>query len=211
MSGHFKLIVVDFYGVLGQLDHDSALELLRKHAPNLRIPGAVLLENYFDTNPYYKDLDLGRMSYRVMLEKVLPELWAGPPDEWFQVWEDIWRCYIFNYPLIQLLQRAWRSGVRVAVASDTHLEFDSWFRSYRLFDFLHDHLYTSSKLGVKKPALEFYQAILEKYCVSPSDALYIDDSDDNIQQSRTFGITSLRFDKYISPDLREQIGLCCEL
>lgn len=211
MSGQTKLILVDFYGVLGHLDHGGALDLLGKYATSLRIPASLLLKNYFDTNPYYKELDLGLMSYREMLEEVGPELWTGPINAWFQVWEDIWRCYSFNYPLIHLLERARKTGVAVAVASDTHLEFDSWFRSYRLFAFLHEHLYTSSKLGVKKPAFEFYQAIFEKYRVAPADALYIDDSEYNIRESASFGIRSFRFHTFLSSDLREQIELCCEL
>jgi putative hydrolase of the HAD superfamily len=51
----------------------------------------------------------------------------------------------------------------------------------------------SSRLGVAKPAPAYFQAALQLADVSPEDALFIDDTLENVSSASRLGITSHHF------------------
>ncbi len=63
------------------------------------------------------------------------------------------------------------------------------------YDFLHwfDGIVVSGTEKMKKPAPEFYQLLLDRYAVSPSDALFIDDNLRNVEAAKALGIPSIRY------------------
>jgi 2-haloacid dehalogenase len=63
------------------------------------------------------------------------------------------------------------------------------------FDFLNwfDGLVVSGEERMRKPFPEFYQLLLERYNVSPEEALFIDDNLRNVKAARDLGIKSIQF------------------
>ena len=73
------------------------------------------------------------------------------------------------------------------------------------FDFLHwfDGIVVSGTEMTRKPFPEFYQILLDRYNVAPSEAIFIDDNHRNVLAGRAMGIESIHFQ---SPEgLREEL------
>lgn len=63
------------------------------------------------------------------------------------------------------------------------------------FDFLHwfDGIVVSGTEMTRKPFPEFYQILLDRYDVAPSDAIFIDDNLRNVLAAKEMGIESIHF------------------
>ncbi|MBI1224418.1 MAG: HAD-IA family hydrolase [Bacteroidetes bacterium] len=73
------------------------------------------------------------------------------------------------------------------------------------FDFLHwfDGIVVSGTEMTRKPFPEFYQILLDRYEVAPSEAIFIDDNLRNVLAGKEMGIESIQFH---SPEkLREEL------
>jgi len=66
-----------------------------------------------------------------------------------------------------------------------------------------DGLVISGLEGIRKPAPEFYRLLLERYHVSASEALFIDDNYRNVLAARELGIASIHFSS--AADLQKQL------
>lgn len=64
-----------------------------------------------------------------------------------------------------------------------HYDFLSWF----------DGIVVSGAEGMRKPAPEFYQLLLDRYNVKAAECLFIDDNYRNILAAKEMGITSIHF------------------
>jgi len=62
-------------------------------------------------------------------------------------------------------------------------EFLQWF----------DGILVSGDEKTRKPFPEFYQLLADRYNVEPSQALFIDDNERNVQAARAFGIQAILF------------------
>ena len=62
---------------------------------------------------------------------------------------------------------------------------------------LFDHVIESSKVGVRKPDLRFYELACETIGVAPEDVVYLDDLGINLKPARAMGMTTI---KVIDPD-----------
>jgi 2-haloacid dehalogenase len=63
------------------------------------------------------------------------------------------------------------------------------------YNFLHwfDGRVVSGEEKTRKPFPEFYQRLLDRYSVNPSEALFIDDSLRNIKAAEAMGINCIHF------------------
>jgi 2-haloacid dehalogenase len=73
------------------------------------------------------------------------------------------------------------------------------------FDFLHwfDGRVVSGEEGMRKPFPEFYQLLLNRYNVSPANAIFIDDSLRNVNGGEAVGLNGIHFKSPLQ--LREEI------
>jgi 2-haloacid dehalogenase len=78
-------------------------------------------------------------------------------------------------------------------------EFLDWF----------DGLVVSGHEGIRKPDPEFYNLLLARYNVNPSNALFIDDNYRNILAAEKLGIRSIHFTlpTQLAKDLEEVLGI----
>jgi 2-haloacid dehalogenase len=74
-----------------------------------------------------------------------------------------------------------------------------------MYEFLHwfDGRVVSGEEGMRKPAQEFYQILLDRYNLQPHETLFIDDNLRNVRAAEQMGINSIHF---LSPDqLKEEL------
>jgi len=92
----------------------------------------------------------------------------------------------------ELLADLRRAGVPIVVATN----YPSWIDDVerRLLDGVVDFVVASCRIGVRKPDPRFYAAVVQAACavagrdVVPSDVVFVDDRDDNVEAARTAGL-----------------------
>ena len=62
---------------------------------------------------------------------------------------------------------------------------------------LFHHIFESSKLGVRKPDLRFYELVCEQLKIEPAEAVFLDDLGVNLKPARQMGMTTI---KVVDPD-----------
>jgi putative hydrolase of the HAD superfamily len=88
--------------------------------------------------------------------------------------------------------RTLRSRVQVAALTNTW-SFGRALLQRRAITDLFDLIVSSAEEGIKKPDARIYQIILERLAVLPAEAIFIDDSEENIEGARALGIHSIQF------------------
>ena len=71
--------------------------------------------------------------------------------------------------------------------------------SYEIFD----EVYTSTLMGISKPDPDFYWYILNKEGIKPENAVFVDDTEENIISAQKIGINSILFTD--ADSLKQQI------
>ena len=61
--------------------------------------------------------------------------------------------------------------------------------SYEIFD----EVYTSTLMGISKPDPDFYRYILKEEGVMPEEAVFVDDTEENVIAAQSIGIKSILF------------------
>ena len=88
--------------------------------------------------------------------------------------------------------RTLRSRVRV-VALTNNWSFCRTLIQRRGITELFDLIVNSAEEGVKKPHARIYQVTLERLAIAPAEAVFIDDSQENVAAARALGIRTIHF------------------
>jgi putative hydrolase of the HAD superfamily len=95
--------------------------------------------------------------------------------------------------VIDLTRRARAKGVRVAVLSNSWGtgEYDP-YAGWEL-DQMFDAVVISDRVGLRKPSPEIYELTATKIGLSPSECLFVDDTEHNLPAARDLGMGTLFF------------------
>ena len=87
----------------------------------------------------------------------------------------------------------------------TNWSTETWPIALSKYDFLNwfDGIVVSGHEGIRKPAPEFYQLLLDRYDINPKEALFIDDNLRNVTAAQAMGIESIHFTS--AEDLGKQL------
>lgn len=88
--------------------------------------------------------------------------------------------------------RTLRLRFRLAALTNTW-SFGRTLMQRRGISDLFDVIVTSVEEGVTKPHERLYQIVLERLAITPAEAVFIDDSKDNVEAARALGIRSIQF------------------
>lgn len=130
-----------------------------------------LTEGYMDPNDYYRHMEI---KYRIKID------------------EDIFKTYFtptLNDYMIDIVDRLRAKGHRTVIASNTfkpHWDYIGALENSPLKHF--DSLYASHLIHRAKPDSSFYTYILDKEGYGASEAVFIDDRDENIAGAEKLGI-----------------------
>lgn len=106
----------------------------------------------------------------------------------------------------ELLQKLREAGKGVYLLSNAQRIFTEYeLRYLQIYDCF-DGIMISSDYGVKKPDERFFRLLLEKYQISPQEALMIgNDLDSDIAGAKSVGMDTFYIHSGISPKLKRQI------
>lgn len=128
----------------------------------------------------------------------------------------LWQELDIHQPCIDMLQRYRRDKRTLCLASNQQDYRADYMRNRLAFDQYFDETFFSCELGSRKPSSTFFRRILAKLNAMPNEALLIDDSQENVEAARAFGlkaevyscendISELRqlLDKHLQNDARQ--------
>ena len=155
------------------------------------------------TSDWNEIQDEGRSIVDATLELIekYPE-WEQPIRDFYGRWTDM-----LNGPIhgtVEIFRRLKESG-KYKIYALTNWQAGLFDIALVRYDFLHwfDGRVVSGEEKTRKPFPEFYQRLLDRYDVDPSEALFIDDSMRNVDAAEKLGIKSIHFQ---GPDkLRESL------
>lgn len=117
--------------------------------------------------------------------------WEHPIRAFYARWEEM-----FSGPIegsVQILKELKESGVKLFALSNWNAEL--YNRTLNDFPFLQwfDGKVLSGEVKMKKPDENIYNELLQRYRIHPSQALFVDDSEKNVETAHKLGIRSHRF------------------
>jgi len=170
--------------------------------------GGVMVDGFDVTSTMAPDLGLDLGELRAMMEEAgAAELHEGTltaPAYWarFEALTGLtlpgepWRDYFTperRPAMYALVDRLKDAGARVVVGTNTidaHYEVHVARGDYAVFD----HVYASNLMGVSKPDPDFWLRILAAEGAAAADAVFIDDTPENVAAAASLGIRSVQFE-----------------
>lgn len=169
-------------------------------------PRYVFDENYFEsgekrdyffknicTNDWNEEQDAGRSIVEAtqMLVQQFPE-WESPIRDYYGRWTDMLKSSIPG--TVEIFRQLKESG-SYKIYALTNWQAGLFDIALVRYSFLHwfDGRVVSGEEKTRKPFPEFYQRLLDRYHVNPSNALFIDDNLRNVKAAEEMGIASIHF------------------
>jgi 2-haloacid dehalogenase len=179
-------------------------------------PNYVFDEHYFDssekrefffsrvcTSDWNENQDAGYPIAKATEEKLaeFPE-WEKPIRDFYGRWMEM-----LGGPIHETVEvfRKLKENEKLKIYALTNWSAETFPIALERFDFLHwfDGRLVSGEEKTRKPFPEFYQRLLDKFSINPSNALFIDDNLRNVKAAEELGIKSLHFTNPIA--LKEKV------
>ena len=124
-----------------------------------------------------------------------PEFWSRfEARSGFKAADDYWSSLFapeFDVAMEVFIRTLGQSD-RVVCGSNTIDSHYDYLKAKGMYDCF-DAVYVSNIMGLCKPDLEFWRAILKAEQTEPADAIFVDDMLENVLAARTLGIASFHF------------------
>ncbi|MBT4135235.1 HAD-IA family hydrolase [Candidatus Woesearchaeota archaeon] len=182
-----KVLVFDFSGVL----YGSRFEMLTKSLIDI-VPGLEsdkIIETFYNK---YNEYKLGKLTEPTFWSEVFSIL-EVPRDKVSKITKIVFDKGIFteNKYLLSQIEKL-SKNYKIAVLSNSSREMEWIFDESNYYGFF-DEFFWSHNFGSRKPAEKFYNAVLEKYKVKPSEILFFDDKVRNTLAADELGWNTVIF------------------
>ena len=180
-----RAVIFDWGGVL--ID-DLAPGLITYFSKALGVTGEALVDAYIK---FVEDFQKGMMSERTLWERLCAELGVcrsyNPT-----LWRDAVR-YVCSpkHTMFSLAARLKEAGYKIGVLSNAEIAIMEHFyeQTYDVFDVT---IFSCAE-GARKPEQRIYEIILKRLQVHPTEAIFIDDKEDNVTAAEELGIHGILF------------------
>lgn len=184
-------IIFDLGGVLLKIDAQQTIQAFR----NLGMPDLIKPGGWGYNHQVFLDMEAGKLSeneFRAGIKKLLPQ----PADD--EAIDKAWCAMILEYfpERIELVRKLAQKH-RVYLFSNTnsihvrhfHKLFEKTF-AHSLSDlFVKD--YYSNEMGIRKPAIESFEYVLNDAGLKAGETLFIDDSNENVESAKKTGMSTI--------------------
>jgi len=147
------------------------------------------------TSDWNEAQDAGRSlvdGTNILLEKHPDPKWKEPILAFYNRWPEMLGGAIMG--TVNILKRC-VDDPNLSVYALTNWSAETWPIALKEFDFLYwfEGVLVSGEEGMRKPAPEFYQLMMDRYSIDKSAAIFIDDNQRNVDASNAFGLTAVLF------------------
>jgi putative hydrolase of the HAD superfamily len=142
-------------------------------------------------------LERGEVSEREFLEDLAwglePELGHRPTLHRFR--EIYFEALHPNEPMLALMRELRDRDFRMAILTNNVREWEELWRSKLPLDEIFEVIVDSAWVGMRKPQPEIYELTIERLGdgLVPSDCLFVDDNELNVEAARELGMTAVQF------------------
>ncbi|HZO59361.1 MAG TPA: HAD family phosphatase [Solirubrobacterales bacterium] len=138
-----------------------------------------------------------------------PELGHRPKLHRFrEIWFDALHP---NEPMLSLMRELGGRGYRMAILTNNVREWEALWRSKLAVDEIFELVVDSAFVGMRKPEPEIYHLTIERLddTLEPSQCLFVDDNELNVDAARELGLSAVRFvsNEQAIAEIRNTLGL----
>lgn len=181
----YKVIVFDFFGVI---QNDQYSVWLNKHSLQKKGEFADISvaadKDFISMSEFYEDL--GRLS----------GIDAKEIEAEFEEPQHI------DGSVVEIIKKLYGS-YKLALASNSNSDYLKQMMHRHKLEELFDYVIISGEVGYSKPSLEFFEYLLSKLDILPSEIIFIDDSKQNVLSAQSLGIKSVQYRDAMT--LREEL------
>jgi FMN phosphatase YigB (HAD superfamily) len=184
-----KAMLMDVGNVMLRLKTDELFEAVIGHCSNMS--EADLREClYLDQGSMHIAYESGNATFDFFYADFVKKFgMTYSRDEFFAVWNDY---FLPNRPMDALVGRVGKQ-VQWWGLSNTNLEHHAHFcRTYRVFD-VFERVIGSHELHLRKPDPQIFVKAVEIVGFSPSEILFVDDLERNVDAARTIGLNAFHY------------------
>src|SRR5262245_35247305 len=196
-----KTIFFDFGNVIASFDHRRAT---RRFVRRSELTEAEILAAIYD-GALEDNFEAGRVTAEDFMRTSMVAIgYRGGIDDFAREFADIFTA---NDEIIALLPQLTEQGFRLVLASNTNQLHFEFFRARFAEPLRHFHaLGVSFEAGARKPHPDFFAHCQRLAGCKPSEALFIDDIQLNVEGARAFGWDAIQYIDYaqLAANLRER-------
>ena len=188
LDGHIKNLLIDFGGVLIDLDRRRCLE----HFRQLGMPDVENLLHDCHQTGFFQLHERGELSDADFRERIRQAIGRPVGDEAI---DEAWNSFLDGIPAYKLdFLLELRKRYTVCLLSNTNaIHWDyacthDFAQGGRRVEDYFDRIYLSYQLKIIKPDTEIFQAVLADAGLTPEETLFIDDAEANCRTARSLGI-----------------------
>jgi putative hydrolase of the HAD superfamily len=184
-----RAVILDFGEVLCHVPSTESIERL---AFLFQMDPRTFLPIYLQTRAPYDRGDLLPNEYwQKFAEQAGVKITADAIEQARRLDLELWSH--INDAMILWVQRLHAAGFKTAILSNMPTDMATHVRNNFAWISYFDHHIFSGEVRSVKPEPEIYQHCIDALGVQPSEALFIDDRDVNLEQARAAGIHGIRF------------------
>ena len=182
-----KAIIFDFGRVISA---QKPLSLFHRYEDELGLEPSTINSVMFDSQAWQKAL-VGRKTVEEFWYEIGPELGLNSHEEIDAFRNRYWADENINTNVLKLIQKL-HGHYRLAVLSNAPPGLSQWLADWRILDFF-DLVFCSGDEGVVKPDAMPFEVTLERLGVQPGEAVFIDDTMENVEAARKLGLHGILF------------------
>jgi epoxide hydrolase-like predicted phosphatase len=184
---HIKAVIFDFGRVISA---QKPTTLFRTYEKDLGIPAHTINKLMFD-NQAWTDALMGRKTIDDYWESIGPELGMKTKREIDSFRRRYYADEAINEGVLELIQKL-HTRFKLAVLSNSPPGLAQWLSEWEILDFF-DVVCCSGDEHAVKPDPDAFELILNKLAVEPEEAIFIDDSHENVKAACEMGLRGILF------------------
>jgi putative hydrolase of the HAD superfamily len=164
--------------------------LFRKYEDELGLTPNTINEIMFDSRPWREAL-IGRKSAEAFWHEIGPELGLKTSEEIDAFRHRYHSDEAINEGVLHLMRRL-HGRYKLAVLSNAPSGLKRWLEAWGISE-LFEVVFCSGNEGIVKPDTAAYKRTLDRLGVEPDEAVFIDDTHENVEAARRLGIHAILF------------------
>lgn len=148
------------------------------------------LDDFFQTD--FQACLVGKSDLKIVIEPWLKKWnWSKSVDEFLGYWFKT--EHFINLDLIENIKELRKKKIKCILATNQEKYRLEYMKKEMDFETTFDKIYSSNLIGCKKPDIEYYRYILADLNENPSNIIFYDDRQENIESAKLLGINSILY------------------
>jgi putative hydrolase of the HAD superfamily len=148
------------------------------------------LDDFFKTD--FQECLVGKSDLRIVIKPWLDKWnWSKSVDEFLNYWFNA--EHNINFDLIESIKKLREKKIKCVLATNQEQYRLEYMKKEMDFETTFDKIYSSNLIGFTKPATQYYEYILNDLNVTPSNVIFYDDRQENVESAKSLGINSISY------------------